>query len=92
MGARGGGGRSTRSSTSIISSPTSPGSSGVALRARAPGGQVATPERYRALMRFKLWQQAKEHGLEHHESAEDIARATTKNALEFFGAADDAVL
>ena len=24
-------------------------------------------------MRFKLWQQAKEHGVEHHESPEDIA-------------------
>ena len=72
-GARGGGGRSTRSRTSIISSPTSPGSPGVALRARAPGGQVATPERWQALIRFKLWQQAKEHSVEHHESAQDIA-------------------
>ena len=62
-----------RSSTSIISSPSSPESPGIALRARAAGGQVATPERYRALMRFKLWQQAKEHGVEHHESPEDIA-------------------
>ena len=62
-----------RSSTSIISSPSSPDSPGIALRARAPGGQVATPERWQALIRFKLWQQAKEHGVEHHESPEDIA-------------------
>ena len=43
------------------------------LRARAPGGQVATPDRWEMLMRFKLWQQANEHGLEHHETPDEIA-------------------
>eukprot|EP01043_Picozoa_sp_COSAG02_P053413 COSAG02_NODE_5893_length_3956_cov_15.470832_2_plen_564_part_00 len=44
------------------------------LRARAPGGQLLTPQRYKLLMRFQLWQQAVKNGLETTDSLECMSK------------------
>ena len=43
------------------------------LGARAPQTQLLTPERYRLLMRFQLWQQAVKNGLETTDSLERMS-------------------
>lgn len=70
--------RATRRNTSIPDAGPLPMGTGTnvgrELRARAPGGQLLTPERYKLLMRFQLWQQAVKNGLETTDSLERMGR------------------